>query len=174
MSHYDVLGVPPEASEDEIRRAYRQLVRTYHPDRHAGEAPEVRRWAEERMRDLTAAWTELSDPYRRRQYDLTLRRQAAQAAATEPATSWQPYDLSDDIIDERLDDSHRPPPRGGKVLVMVPPIALGSGVLLFVLGIALTSRLIVALGAIGILLGVALFALASLSVIMESRHHDLH
>lgn len=174
MSHYDVLGVPPDASDDEIRRAYRQLVRTYHPDRHASEAPEVRHWAEERMRDLTLAWTELSDPYRRRRYDLSLRHLAAPMASTESEPTWQPYDDGEDIIDERLDDTHRPAPRGGKVLVMMPPIALGSGVLLFILGIALTSRPLIAFGAIGIILGVALFAVASLSVLMESRHHDLH
>lgn len=173
MSLYDVLGVDPDVSDDELRRAYRSLVRTYHPDRHASEPPEVQRWAEDRMRDLTLAWAELGDPYRRRLYDSRLRRNGDTSAGPAEST-WRPYDDGDDVIDERLDDSHRPPPRGGKALVMVPPVALGSGVLLFVLGFALTSRLIVALGAIGILLGIALFALASLSVIMESRHHDLH
>jgi len=34
QSYYAVLNVPPDATEDHIRRAYRQLATTYHPDKH--------------------------------------------------------------------------------------------------------------------------------------------
>lgn len=174
MTLYDVLGVEPDATADELRRAYRQLVRTYHPDRHVTETAEVQKWAEERLREVTSAWSELGDPHRRRLYDISLSRANARSRAAQPERAWQPYDDGEDVIDERLDDSHRPPPRGGKLLVMAPPVALGSGLLLFVLGIVLTSRPMVAIGAIGVLLGIALFALASLTVVMESRHRDLY
>jgi molecular chaperone DnaJ len=61
---YDVLGVHHDASEDEIRRAYRRLARELHPD--VNNDPE----AERRFKEITAAYQTLSDPARRRQYDM--------------------------------------------------------------------------------------------------------
>jgi hypothetical protein len=174
VSLYDVLGVEPDATDEELRRAYRRLARTYHPDRHAGEADDVRVWAEARMREITHAWHELGDPERRRRYDLSShQRRGGATVAPESAHVWQPFDLGDDVVDDRLDDSRRRPPRGGRAVAMVPPVVLASGVVLVVLGFALTSRLLVALGAMGVLVGIALFVLASLSVVLESRQNDL-
>lgn len=55
---YDVLGVDPCASNDEVRRHYRQLVRENHPDRHiaAGMPAEMLAIANERMAAINAAW----------------------------------------------------------------------------------------------------------------------
>jgi molecular chaperone DnaJ len=61
---YGVLGVPRDATEDDIRRAYRQLARELHPDVNGD--PE----AERRFKEITAAYQTLSDPARRRQYDM--------------------------------------------------------------------------------------------------------
>jgi len=61
---YDVLGVRRDATDDEIRRAYRRLARELHPDVNAD--PE----AERRFKEITAAYQTLSDPARRRQYDM--------------------------------------------------------------------------------------------------------
>ncbi len=61
---YEVLGVQHDASEDEIKRAYRQLARELHPDVNGDPA------AEQRFKEVTAAYDTLSDPVRRRQYDL--------------------------------------------------------------------------------------------------------
>lgn len=72
MSHYDVLGAPPDASAEELRGHFVKMARRFHPDRHVGAQPSVQRDAERRMRQITEAWAVLGDPYRRRQYDLGL------------------------------------------------------------------------------------------------------
>ena len=54
MNAYEVLNVPPTASREEIRRAYRSLARRWHPDRFLA-GPE-RDWANEKMADINAAY----------------------------------------------------------------------------------------------------------------------
>ena len=55
-SPYDILGVQPGASDDEITAAYHRLVQMYHPDRVANLAPEFRDLAESRMKEINAAY----------------------------------------------------------------------------------------------------------------------
>jgi molecular chaperone DnaJ len=61
---YSVLGVERSASDDEIKKAYRKLAMTYHPDRNNG-AKE----AEERFKEITEAYDVLRDPQKRAAYD---------------------------------------------------------------------------------------------------------
>src|SRR5206468_9743201 len=61
---YATLGVPTTASDDEIKKAYRKLAMTYHPDRNNG-AKE----AEERFKEITEAYDVLRDPQKRAAYD---------------------------------------------------------------------------------------------------------
>lgn len=60
---YQVLGVPRNAGQDEIQRAYRKLARTYHPDVNSDPG------AEDRFKDIAEAYDVLSDPQTRRRYD---------------------------------------------------------------------------------------------------------
>ena len=60
---YKILGVPRNASQDEIQSAYRKLARAYHPDVNSDPA------AEERFKDVSEAYDVLSDPQTRRRYD---------------------------------------------------------------------------------------------------------
>ena len=60
---YQILGVPRDASQEDIQRAYRRLARTYHPD--VNKDPR----AEDRFKDVSEAYDVLSDPQTRRRYD---------------------------------------------------------------------------------------------------------
>src|SRR6266581_2492659 len=61
---YAVLGVPRSAPDDEIKKAYRKLAMTYHPDRNNGSKD-----AEERFKEITEAYDVLRDPQKRAAYD---------------------------------------------------------------------------------------------------------
>src|SRR5664279_297626 len=61
--YYEILGVPRDANQDEIRRAYRKLAREYHPDLNRDSD------AEDRFKELGEAYEVLSDPDKRERYD---------------------------------------------------------------------------------------------------------
>ncbi|MDQ0941898.1 molecular chaperone DnaJ [Streptomyces sp. V1I1] len=62
--YYKVLGVPKDATEAEIKKAYRKLAREYHPDANKGDVK-----AEERFKEISEANDILGDPKRRKEYD---------------------------------------------------------------------------------------------------------
>jgi molecular chaperone DnaJ len=61
---YETLGVAKNASQDEIKKAYRKLARQYHPDRNPGDAA-----AEAKFKEVQTAYDVLSEPEKRKQYD---------------------------------------------------------------------------------------------------------
>ncbi|HEV7492906.1 molecular chaperone DnaJ [Baekduia sp.] len=61
---YKILGVERKASQDEIKKAHRKLVRQYHPDHNPGDAK-----AEERFKEIQAAYDVVGDPDKRKQFD---------------------------------------------------------------------------------------------------------
>ena len=67
---YEILGVNKNASDDEIKKAFRKLSLKYHPDRQGGKSDKEKKEAEEKMKEISAAWTVLSDPEKKRQYDM--------------------------------------------------------------------------------------------------------
>ena len=67
QDHYKVLGVERKATQDEIKKAYRKLARTYHPDKNPGDAK-----AEERFKQISQAHDILGDPDKRKEYDRAL------------------------------------------------------------------------------------------------------
>jgi molecular chaperone DnaJ len=68
---YKVLGVPDTATAEEIKKAYRKLAQTHHPDANPGDEA-----AEERFKEVSEAYATLSDPEHRKEYD-QVRRLAA-------------------------------------------------------------------------------------------------
>lgn len=61
--YYKILGLPSNASSEQIKRGYRELVMKYHPDRNKEHG------AEAKMREINEAYAVLGDPEKRRQYD---------------------------------------------------------------------------------------------------------
>ncbi|MEE8705843.1 MAG: molecular chaperone DnaJ [Oscillospiraceae bacterium] len=62
--YYEVMGVPKNASDDEIKKAYRKLAKKYHPDLHPGD-----KVAEEKFKEVNEAYEILSNPEKKARYD---------------------------------------------------------------------------------------------------------
>jgi curved DNA-binding protein len=63
--YYRILGIPTNASDGEIKKAYRKLAMQYHPDRNPGKE----QWANEKFKEINEAYGVLGDPQKRKQYD---------------------------------------------------------------------------------------------------------
>ena len=97
---YKLLGLPREASQDDIRKAHRKLVRKHHPDAKLGD-----RSSEERFKEIQRAYEVLSDPDKRREYDNKVRPTSRGSSSRPRATAGRrtkgesaatpPKDLSD-------------------------------------------------------------------------------
>lgn len=62
-NYYDILGVRKDASEDDIKKAFRKMAHQYHPDKHGGDAA--------KFKEASEAYAVLSDKQKRAQYDMT-------------------------------------------------------------------------------------------------------
>ncbi len=63
--YYAILGVPRDASQEDIKKAYRKLIKQWHPDLH----PENKKEDEEKFKEIQEAYEILSDPQKRAMYD---------------------------------------------------------------------------------------------------------
>ncbi|MBQ8725780.1 MAG: molecular chaperone DnaJ [Clostridia bacterium] len=73
-NHYETLGVDKNATQEEIRKAYRKLAREYHPDLHPGDEE-----CANKFKEINEANEILSDPEKRKQYDFELEHPNAGA-----------------------------------------------------------------------------------------------
>ena len=87
--YYSVLGVTPEANEKQIQKAYRKLARDLHPDQNPGDTK-----AEERFKDVSAAYDVIGDPASRSKYD-EARRMGPGMGGFSSDFSGQTGDISD-------------------------------------------------------------------------------
>ena len=160
MNPYAVLGVDPQATDVEIRRAYLALARRFHPDTNPG--------AEERMLAINEAWAILGDRTRRRAWD----------GRTEVRdTGFVPDDPTDDDIDPRAqpDVPYRSPTpqqqqRRG-VLTMVPVVLFATAVAAAATGIVFDNATMLGVGVV--VFSVACLAMVGvLLVAMVDARHD--
>ena len=66
--YYDILGVPKNATEEDIKKAYRKLAMKHHPDRNQGEGDDTKK-SEEKFKEAKEAYEMLSDAPKRAAYD---------------------------------------------------------------------------------------------------------
>lgn len=72
-NYYEILGIPTTASFEEIKQAFRLLANSYHPDRSVGKSDAVRKFAEDKFKEIIQAYEVLKDPQARQDYDRQLQ-----------------------------------------------------------------------------------------------------
>lgn len=177
MNHYETLGVPRDATVPQIRRAYLDAARRHHPDFHADADAPIRGEHARRMQLVNEAWGILGDPSLRARYDAGLglgggplpmqERPRPNRGPTVPAgKGWTPRRGDDrwqrdyrgwaDEADELPPDLPGPGRRRGPLVVLPVALFAASVVALFV-GVATTTRPLLAFGLAGIVVSAVLF-----------------
>ncbi len=80
---YTILGIAPNASDDEIKKVYRSLAMRFHPDRNSAPGAEVR------FKSITKAYEILSDPAKRAEYDQSVNHRIIIDTEAEAYSLWR-------------------------------------------------------------------------------------
>lgn len=102
LDYYKILGVREDASDEEIKKAYRKLSKKYHPDSNPdNEAAKVR------FHEITMAYDILHDPEKRKQYDLKQKQEtsAFQGGSKKKKREGNPSDQNQDFDMGNLSES---------------------------------------------------------------------
>lgn len=100
-NYYEILGIAQTATESEIKKAYRQLAKKYHPDANAGSKE-----SEERFKEVAEAYKVLQDPSSREAYDNKLSgRQASKPESKRSTSNKSPSGQSREFSVEDLEHS---------------------------------------------------------------------
>jgi curved DNA-binding protein CbpA len=110
---YGVLGLSRGASQDDVRRAYRKLVREHHPDANPGDHS-----AEERFKEIQQAYEVLSNPEKRREYDKRFHASSTRSSGRPRARTGGGTDTTIDLSDllRKLADRSDGPQVGNRQL----------------------------------------------------------
>lgn len=68
--YYEILDIAKNATDEEIKKAYRKLAAKWHPDRWVNSSDEEKKTAEEKIKEINEAYSVLSDPEKRKNYDM--------------------------------------------------------------------------------------------------------
>jgi len=165
-SHYEVLGIRPSSTAEDIQRAYRLLALRHHPDVAPGADQET-------MAAINAAWAVLGDPVRRDAYDRALGSPGPPPRPAPAAPGWRPLDDDEEehVDPGDLDDTpYVSAPRKPTDHLVVAPVLLllaAAGTFFFSLmagssGLRTFSILLVPVSGVG-------FVMAPLFVMMRSK-----
>jgi len=143
-THYEILGVDPRASAEEIRKAYLRRARALHPDRNYGRPPDEARAVEQAMQQVNVAWNVLSDPPKKLAYDNRLsprgqaqgvrdnpRKRAEPGRETRPTRPGEPQ-LRRSTDGRALDVGAEPAPSVWASIPVLAAVGLLLGVLIIV------------------------------------------
>lgn len=117
MTYYDILEISQNASEEVVRMAYKALAKKYHPDVFKGDPKE----AEEKMKQINAAFEVLSDEQKRKQYDDSLKNKRNYAKTEGESNTQSPKPPKNSKVKREFKY-----PSGGKSATII-------GILLFVI-----------------------------------------
>ncbi|KAI6039059.1 DnaJ domain-containing protein [Pisolithus marmoratus] len=103
---YDVLCVKPDATNEEIRKAYRKLALLHHPDKHANSSEDDRSHASKQFQKIGFAYAVLSDAKRRKKYDRTGTTDDSLGLEADEDGGWEAYfeDLFEQVTRGKLDE----------------------------------------------------------------------
>jgi hypothetical protein len=169
-NHYEVLGVSPTASADDIRAAYRNAARARHPDA-GGSADEMQR--------LNAAWQVLRDPGRRAVYDRALagRDRGIDGAVAPPSRGpGEPPPPGEEwagVAEDLLDATPYGPTAALEGwLALLPPATLLLAVALLVGAFLFTSPALIVFSGAAFFVAFGLFVLAPMLAMTRRRSED--
>lgn len=114
LDYYAVLGVSLQASQDEIKKAYRTLALQYHPDRNRGN-----REAEQKIREVNAAYEILGDPDGRKTYDRLRLGHVEPMAHRKDWESEPEESISPSVVLQRMEDTLREESRKQFFMVLI-------------------------------------------------------
>jgi hypothetical protein len=168
VTHYDVLGVPRGAADEDVRRAYLEMARRHHPDVHATDDTTARLEHAARMTAVNEAWHVLGDPVRRRHYDEELDAEAELDGAGPDDLRLGLFDFDPSELAD-VDD-----PEDAEGAAFRRPLAILPALLLVLAALLLGAALLLRSAAVGVVAGVVgvagatLFALFPLFVMARA------
>lgn len=96
--YYEILGIPKDATKEQVKKAYRRLAREYHPDVNPNKAE-----AEEKFKELSEAYEVLADPQKRQAYD-QFGHEGIRSSFGTGGFQWSDFSHFSDLEDLDLED----------------------------------------------------------------------